>query len=62
MEGRYVCFGFQSMNVITNDSNQLIFFWMSYSSINQKGMQDYMAFLEWQYFKLECQNLVKNIK
>jgi hypothetical protein len=42
MKGGYVCLGFQPISVIMNDSNQLNKFWMSYSSINQKGMQYYL--------------------
>jgi hypothetical protein len=38
MKGGYVCLSFQRINVIMNDSNQLNKFWMSCSSINQKGM------------------------
>jgi hypothetical protein len=38
MKGGYVCLGFQLINVITNDSNQLNKLRMFYSSINQKGM------------------------
>jgi len=38
MKGGYVCLGFQQINVVMNDSNQLNKFWISYSSIlNQKG-------------------------
>jgi hypothetical protein len=42
MKGGYVYLSFQPINVIMNDSNQLNKFWMSYSNINQKGMQDYL--------------------
>jgi hypothetical protein len=42
MKVGYVCLGFQPISVIMNDSNQLNKFWMSYSSINQKGMQYYL--------------------
>jgi len=38
MKRGYVCLGFQPINVIMNDLNQLNKFWMSCSSINQKGM------------------------
>ncbi len=41
-ERGYVCLGFQPKSVIMNDSNQLNKIRMSYSSINQKGMQDYL--------------------
>jgi len=62
MEGGYVCLGFQSINVIMNDLNQLNKFWMSYSNINQKKN----VVLLWQsimtYFHLECQNLIKKLK
>jgi hypothetical protein len=44
MKGGYVCLGCQPINVIMNDSNQLNYFLMSCSSINQKGMHDYMTF------------------
>jgi hypothetical protein len=44
MKGGYVCLRFQLISVIMNDSNQLNKFWMSYSSINQKGMQAYKMF------------------
>jgi hypothetical protein len=38
MKGGYVCLGFQQINVVMNDSNQLNKFWISYSNIlNQKG-------------------------
>jgi len=42
MKGGYVYLSFQLINVIMNDSNQLNKFWMSYSSICQKRMQDYL--------------------
>jgi hypothetical protein len=38
MKAGYVCLGFQLINVTMNNSNQFKKFWMSYSSINQKGM------------------------
>jgi hypothetical protein len=38
MKGGYVCLGFQPISVIMNDSNQLNNFWISSSSINEKGM------------------------
>jgi hypothetical protein len=47
MKGGYVCLGFQPINVIMNDSNQLNKFWMSCSNINKKGMQDYLDIPKW---------------
>jgi hypothetical protein len=44
MKRGYVCLGSQTINVIMNDSNKLYKFLMSCSSINQKGMHDYMTF------------------
>jgi hypothetical protein len=41
MKEEYVCLGFQPINVIMNESNQLNNFSMSCSNINQKGMQNY---------------------
>jgi len=41
MKGGYVCLRFQLISVIMNYSNQLNKFWMLYSGINQKGMQNY---------------------
>jgi hypothetical protein len=38
MKGGYVYLCFQPISVIMDNSNQLNKFWMSYSSINQKGM------------------------
>jgi hypothetical protein len=38
MKGGYVCLNFQPINIVMNDSIQLNKFWMSCSSINQKGM------------------------
>jgi hypothetical protein len=38
MKGGYAYFGFQPINFMMNDSNQLNKFWMSCSSINQKGL------------------------
>jgi hypothetical protein len=46
MKGGYECLGFQPIDVIMNDSNQLNKFLMSYSNINQKGMYDYFDILE----------------
>jgi hypothetical protein len=40
MKGGYACLSFQLINVIMIESNQLNQFWMSYSNINQKRMQD----------------------
>jgi hypothetical protein len=40
MNAGYVCLSFQAISVTMNDLNQLNTFWMSYSSINQKGIQD----------------------
>jgi hypothetical protein len=37
MKGGYAGLGFQRINFIVNDSNQLNKFWISCSSINQKG-------------------------
>jgi hypothetical protein len=59
MKEGYVCLGFQPMNVIMNDSNQLIFFLMSYSSINQKGMQDYLDIPKWHTFTLSAKTPLK---
>jgi hypothetical protein len=50
MKGGYVCLGFQPINVIMNDLNQLNKFWMSCWSINQKGMQDYLHNPKWHTF------------
>jgi hypothetical protein len=38
MKGGYVSLGFQSINVIMSDWNQLKKIWMCYSSIVQKRM------------------------
>jgi hypothetical protein len=42
MKGGYICLHFQPTNVIMNDWNQLNKSQMWCSSINQKGMQDYL--------------------
>jgi hypothetical protein len=42
MKGGYVSLSFQPISVLMNYSNQLNKFWMYCSSINQKGMQDYL--------------------
>jgi len=59
MKWGYVCLGFQPINVIMNDSNQLNKFWMSYSSINQKGMQDYVDNSKWHAFIWSAKTLLK---
>jgi len=59
MKWGYVCLGFQPINVIMNDSNQLNKFWMSYSSINQKGMQDYVDISKWHTFIWSAKTLLK---
>jgi hypothetical protein len=46
MKGGYVCLGFQSISVIMNDSNELNKFRISCSSINKKGMQNYLNILK----------------
>jgi hypothetical protein len=38
MKMGYVSLDFQLTSVIMNDSNQLNKFWISYSSVNKKGM------------------------
>jgi len=50
MKGGYVCLGFQPINVIMNDSNQLNKFWMPCLGINQKGMQGYFNIPKWHTF------------
>jgi len=62
MKGGYVCLSFQSISVIMNDSNQLKIFWMSFSSLNQKGMKDYIDILEWHTFIWSAKTLFKKIK
>jgi len=42
MKGGYARLSFQPISVIMTSSNQLNKFWMSYSNINQKRMQDYL--------------------
>jgi hypothetical protein len=60
MKKGYVCLGFQSINVIMVDSNQLNQFWMFCLGINQKGMQYYLDILEWHIFIWSAQTLLKN--
>ncbi len=48
-----------NLSVIMNDSNQLNKIWMSCSSTNQKGMQDYMTFLEGHTFIWSAKTLLK---
>jgi hypothetical protein len=60
MKGGYVCSSFQLINVIMIDSNQLNKFWMSCSSINQKGMHDYLDILELLTFICSAKTLLKN--
>jgi hypothetical protein len=60
MKGGYVCLGFQPISVMMNDSNQLNKFWMSYSSINQKGMQDYLDIPKLYAFIQSSKTLLKN--
>jgi hypothetical protein len=59
MKGGYVCLGFQPINVIMNDSNQLNAFWMSCLSINQKEMHDYLDILKWHIFIWSAKVLLK---
>ncbi len=59
MKGGYVSLNFQPINVIMNDSNQLNKFWMSYSSINQKGMHDYLDIPKWHTFIWSAETLLK---
>jgi hypothetical protein len=59
MKAWYVCLGFQPINVIINDSNQLNKLWMFCSSINQKGMEDYFDILEWHTFNWSAKTLLK---
>jgi len=49
-------FKLQLINVIMNDSNQLNFFWMSYSNINQKGI---LKHPEWHNFTWSAKTLLK---
>jgi hypothetical protein len=60
MKGGYVCLSFQPINVIMNYSNQLNNFWMFYSDINQKGMQDYLDIPKWHTFIWSAKTLLKN--
>jgi hypothetical protein len=62
MKGGYVCLGFQPISVIVNDFNQLNKFWMSYSTINQKGMHDYLDIKKWHTFIWSVKNPIKKIK
>jgi uncharacterized protein YcgL (UPF0745 family) len=50
MNKKYICLGFQLINVIMNNLNQLNKICMFYSSINQKGMQDYANVPKWHTF------------
>jgi hypothetical protein len=59
MKGGYVCLGFQPISVIMNYSNQLNKFWMSFSSLNQKGILDYIDILEWHTFIWSAKTLLK---
>jgi hypothetical protein len=59
MKGGYVCLIFQQINVKKIDSNQLNKFWMSYSNINQKGMQDYFDIPKWHTFIWNANTLLK---
>ncbi len=62
MKGGYVCVCFQPINVIINDSNQLNIFWMSYSSIDQKRMQENFDIPEWHIFIWSAKTLLKFFK
>jgi hypothetical protein len=59
MKGGCVCLNFQPISVIMNDSNQLNKFRMSFSSLHQKGMQDYIDILEWHTFIWSAKTLLK---
>jgi hypothetical protein len=61
MKGGYVCLGFQSINVVMNDSNQLNKFWMSCSNINQKGMHGYFDIPKWHTFIWSAKTLLKTL-
>jgi hypothetical protein len=61
MKGGHVYLGFQPINVMMNDSNQLNKFWMSCSSINQKGMQDYLNNPKWHTFNWSVKTLLKTL-
>jgi hypothetical protein len=59
MKGGYVCLSFQPISVIMIDSNQLNKFLMFCSSMNQKGMHDYLNILEWHTFIWSAKTLLK---
>jgi hypothetical protein len=59
MKVGYVHLGSQPISVIMNDSNQLNTFLMSCSSINQKGMHDYMTFPKWHTLIWNAKTLLK---
>jgi len=54
MKGGYVCLGFQPINVIMNDLNQLNKFWMF--KYKPKGNARLLTQSKMTYFHLECQN------
>jgi hypothetical protein len=59
----YVFLGFQPINVVMNDSNQLNKFWMSYSwKYKPKKNVKLLKHSKMTYFHFECQNPIKNIK
>jgi len=58
MKGGYVCLGFQPINVIMNDSNQLKVMF-KYKLKRNAGLFKHSRKT---YFHLECQNSIKNIK
>jgi len=60
MKRGYECLGFQPISVIMIDSNQLNKFWMSCSSINQKGMHDYLNIPKWHIFICSAKMLLEN--
>jgi hypothetical protein len=58
---RGICIFRLSINKYYNeDSNQLNKFWMSCSSINQKGMRDYLNIQEWHTFIWSVKTLLRN--
>jgi len=59
MKGGSACLKFQLISAIMNYSNQLNKFWMSNSSINQKGMQDYKMFPKWHTFIWSAKTLLE---
>jgi hypothetical protein len=59
MKGGYVCLNFQPISVIMIYSNQLNKFWMFYSSINRKGMHDYLDIPKWHTFIWNAKTLLK---